>query len=102
VTEPEEVEQSGWIESRAVLHHFRTHAGQEVDVVLEDARGRVVGIEVKASATVTGADLNGLRARSPRSRGRIRAGDRAPPGRGVDPVRPEPRACPLRELWETR
>ncbi len=30
--------------------------------MLEDARGRVVGIEVKAAATVTGRDLNGFRA----------------------------------------
>jgi hypothetical protein len=45
----------GWSDSRPVLHHFRAHTGREVDLVLEDARGRVVGIEVKASATVTAA-----------------------------------------------
>lgn len=33
----------------------------EVDVVIEDHRGRVVGIEVKASATVTVSDFRGLR-----------------------------------------
>jgi predicted AAA+ superfamily ATPase len=54
--------QLGWSEVRPTLHHFRTHGGQEVDLVLEDARGRVVGIEVKASATVTSADLAGMRA----------------------------------------
>lgn len=54
--------QSGWSETRPSLHHFRTHGGQEVDLVLEDARGRVVGIEVKASSTVTASDLSGLRA----------------------------------------
>jgi hypothetical protein len=32
-----------------------------VDLVLEDARGRVVGIEVKASGSVTASDLGGLR-----------------------------------------
>lgn len=54
--------QIGWSATRPALHHFRTHGGQEVDLVLEDARGRVVGIEVKASATVTSSDLDGLRA----------------------------------------
>lgn len=53
--------QLGWSSARPALHHFRTHGGQEVDLVLEDARGRVVGVEVKASATVTASDLGGLR-----------------------------------------
>ncbi len=53
--------QIGWSETRPGLHHFRTHPGQEVDLVLEDARGRVVGIEVKASGTVAASDLDGLR-----------------------------------------
>jgi len=54
--------QIGWSQVRPTLHHFRTHAGEEVDLVLEDARGRVVGIEVKASHTVAASDLRGLRA----------------------------------------
>jgi predicted AAA+ superfamily ATPase len=34
--------QIGWSELGPTLHHFRTHGGQEVDLVLEDRRGRVV------------------------------------------------------------
>jgi predicted AAA+ superfamily ATPase len=34
---------------------------EEVDVVLEDRRGRIIGIEVKASATVKSDDFKGLR-----------------------------------------
>jgi hypothetical protein len=34
------------------LHHDRNRDGVEVDAVLEAADGRVVGIEVKAGATV--------------------------------------------------
>jgi hypothetical protein len=37
-------------------------SGQEVDVVLEDRAGRVVGVEVKAAATLTGNDVGGLQA----------------------------------------
>ncbi|WP_280178085.1 hypothetical protein [Rhizobium sp. 18065] len=33
----------------------------EVDVVIEDRRGRIIGIEVKASATVKADDFRGLR-----------------------------------------
>jgi hypothetical protein len=54
--------QLGWSTTQPTLHHFRAHGGHEVDLVLEDARGHVVGIEVKASATVTSTDLGGLRA----------------------------------------
>jgi hypothetical protein len=54
--------QLGWSRVRPRLYHFRTHGGDEVDLVLEDARGRVVGIEVKGSHTVTASDLRGLRA----------------------------------------
>lgn len=53
--------QLGWSQVKPVLHHFRSHAGHEVDLVLEDPRGHIVGIEVKASATVNASDLNGLR-----------------------------------------
>ncbi len=52
--------QAGWSQTRVGLYHYRTTAGREVDVVLEDATGRLVGIEVKASATVGRKDLAGL------------------------------------------
>lgn len=51
----------GWSEMRVTLSHFRTKDGDEVDFVLEDQLGRVVGIEVKASATLRRGDFSGLR-----------------------------------------
>ena len=50
----------GWSRLRPALHYFRTAAGKEVDFLLEDRKGRVVGIEVKASATLRSDDLRGL------------------------------------------
>jgi len=50
-----------WSDKRLRVSHFRTKDQDEVDLVLEDRRGRVVGIEVKASATVRPQDLRGLR-----------------------------------------
>ena len=50
-----------WNRTRAQLFHFRTQTGQEVDILLEDASGRVVGIEVKSGASVAADDLKGLR-----------------------------------------
>jgi predicted AAA+ superfamily ATPase len=54
------VKQLGWSAAGARLYHFRTEAGQEVDLVLEDAAGRIVGIEVKAAASISRRDVRGL------------------------------------------
>ncbi|MEW5754733.1 MAG: ATP-binding protein [Pseudomonadota bacterium] len=52
--------QASWAQERVSLYHFRSTTGREVDVVIEDARGRVVGVEVKATASLTRKDLTGL------------------------------------------
>ena len=52
----------GWATTRAKPFHFRTESGQEVDLILEDAAGRVVGIEVKAAVSLDAHDLRGLKA----------------------------------------
>ncbi|MFN7668103.1 MAG: ATP-binding protein, partial [Burkholderiales bacterium] len=43
------------------LMYYRDADKVEVDIVIENAAGQLVGVEVKASATVTEADLRGLR-----------------------------------------
>lgn len=53
--------QATWAETAVRLYHFRLHAGPEVDLVLEDARGRIVGIEVKSTSTPRADDFKGLR-----------------------------------------
>ncbi|MEO6080087.1 MAG: ATP-binding protein [Steroidobacteraceae bacterium] len=52
---------SSWHAERLEFFHFRDRHNNEVDIVMEDSSGHVVGIEVKASATVTTADFSGLR-----------------------------------------
>ncbi|MBN1590846.1 MAG: DUF4143 domain-containing protein [Pirellulales bacterium] len=54
------LKQLGWSRRKCGLFHFRTTSGQEVDLVLEDASGQLVGIEVKAGATVERHDFRGL------------------------------------------
>ena len=46
---------------RLTLWHYRTHNHIEVDFILENRQGQIVGIEVKASATVDSKDFKGLR-----------------------------------------
>ena len=36
------LKQRGWSKLQSTLHHFRTHNGDEVDLVLEDRAGRIV------------------------------------------------------------
>jgi hypothetical protein len=50
-----------WTEGSFHASHYRDKDQDEVDLVLEDEAGAVVGIEVKASATVTAGDFKGLR-----------------------------------------
>jgi uncharacterized protein len=51
---------ASWNAERLEFFHFRDRYDNEVDIVIEDSRGHVVGIEVKAAATVSGADFSGL------------------------------------------
>jgi len=47
-----------WFRGRHI--HFQDRDGREVDCVLETPAGRVVGVEVKAAATVRGEDFRHL------------------------------------------
>src|SRR5437764_486269 len=49
-----------WSEERARLYHYRTKDKLKVDAVLETPDGRVVGVEVKAGATLRTEHLSGL------------------------------------------
>jgi uncharacterized protein len=53
--------QAEWSRSHPGLFHYRDRDGVEIDLVLESGDGRVVGIDVKAGATVRAEDLRGLR-----------------------------------------
>jgi uncharacterized protein len=52
---------ASWSGEPLEFFHFRDRYDNEVDIVIENQEGNVVGIEVKASATVSGDDFSGLR-----------------------------------------
>ncbi|MFZ0157809.1 MAG: ATP-binding protein [Kineosporiaceae bacterium] len=52
--------QLSWADEDARLYHYRDHGGAEVDLVLETGDGRVAGIEVKATSSVSGRDVRWL------------------------------------------
>lgn len=52
--------QSTYCQSRVEIYHFRDLRKKEVDFVLENSEGGIIGIEVKAKATITKKDLKGM------------------------------------------
>jgi predicted AAA+ superfamily ATPase len=56
------LKQTHWLDAPVDVGHWRTHDGQEVDLVIERVDGSVLAIEVKASPDVRAEDLRGIRA----------------------------------------
>ncbi|MEV6983717.1 ATP-binding protein [Sphaerisporangium sp. NPDC051017] len=63
-----------WARTPARLCHYRDRDQYEVDAVLEDNAGQIVGIEVKAAETVRADDFRGLKLMQRRLGSRFRAG----------------------------
>lgn len=91
--------QLAWSSVAATLHHYREHDGVEVDLVLEAADGRIVGVEVKAG--------HRLGDEAPRHLARLRdtVGDRFARGvvlyggPSVVPIGDRLWALPISALW---
>jgi len=57
----EVMKQTAWCNDSYTLYHYRDKDQDEVDIIVEDERGAMLGIEVKASATVHASDFKGIR-----------------------------------------
>lgn len=95
----EVIKQVSWSRLRPTVHHYRTHTGQEVDLVLEDRRGRVVGLEVKAASTIGPPDFRGLQALAAVAGDRFVRGVVLHVGQGAVPFGPNLHALPVSALW---
>ena len=89
-----------WARQRAELFHYRTKDKVEVDAVLENRQGHVVGIEVKASSTVVAGDFRGLRHLAERIGDDFIAGIVFYTGGQTLPFGPRLRAVPVSALWQ--
>jgi uncharacterized protein len=63
-----------WSETAAALYHYHDRDGHEVDAILEDNGGRMIGIEVKSAQSVRSEDLLGLRYLKQKLGSRMHAG----------------------------
>ena len=89
-----------WARQRAELYHYRTRDQVEVDLVLENRRGQVVAIDVKASSTVRADDFRGLHHLAARLGDDLIAGIVLYTGQQTLPFGPVFRAIPIGALWE--
>ncbi len=89
-----------WSQQQADLSHYRDHSKFEVDAVLENRAGRVVGIEVKAASTVGPDDFRGLRRLADRLGDDLVAGVVLYTGTSTLPFGDRLRAMPVSALWQ--
>jgi uncharacterized protein len=91
--------QSTWSETKPNLFFWRTASGKEVDLVLEDRAGRIVGIEIKAAATLAGHDVAGLRALAEAVGKKWVRGVVLYTGANVIPFAKDLHGVPMQTLW---
>lgn len=93
--------QLSWSDEPIQLFHYRTRDHIEVDLVLEHARGTVVGLEVKAAASIRAEDFRGLRHLAERVGDNLVAGIVLYAGRETISLGPKLLAMPLSAIWQT-
>lgn len=64
---------NGWANDEVRIYHYQDNRKNEVDLVLEQNNGEIIGLEVKASATIP-KDFRGLNALSEQTGKRFRHG----------------------------
>ena len=83
------------------ISHYRDKDQVEVDLVLERSSGEIVGIEVKANATLRPGDLQGLVRLQSAAGERFACGIVLHDGDRIQQIAPRLFAMPVGMLWET-
>lgn len=94
--------QISWSDAAPAMIHYRTQTGQEVDVVLEDTAGRIVGIEIKSAKSVGGQDFRGLQSLAEASGNNFLRGVVLYGGSEIIPFGSNLFAVPIDSLWDLK
>lgn len=95
------MKQAAWSEVQPRLFHYRSQAGHEVDVLLEDRQGRLVAIEIKARQTASAEDFKGLKELQASLGARFRRGIVFYTGQQAVPFGEKLQALPVSALWQS-
>lgn len=93
--------QLGWCQANARISHYRDHDGAEVDLILEADDGRIAGIEVKSTSSVTARDARWLSRLRDKLGNRFAAGVILHTGPTSSPFGDRIAAVPMDALWTT-
>ena len=88
-----------WSSVSATAYHFRTHAGLEVDLVLEKPSGEVACVEIKGSAQVAPKNFRGLQALKKDLGDKFKTGVVLYGGKDIVPFGDDMFAVPISVLW---
>jgi len=95
----EVIKLTSWSTIQPRIFYFRTVAGKEVDIILENASGQCVAIEVKSSASLTNKDIEGIRCFREAAGDRFIRGIVLYTGHDVVPFAQDIHAVPISVLW---
>lgn len=93
------LKQTTWAEQNYSLHTYRDKDQVEVDFVIENLSGQVVGVEVKAAASVSTGDMAGLKKLTTLAGEKFVAGVVLYDGKDTLPIGDRLWAVPISTLW---
>ena len=95
------LKQTCWADGVYSIYSYRDKDQLEVDFVIENAAGKIIGVDVKAAATITTADCAGLRRLASLAGRNFRGGVLLYDGVETLPMGDDCWAVPLATLWTT-
>lgn len=93
------LKQTTWADDDYQIFYYRDTDQYEVDFVIENAAGQVIGIEIKAAATLTEKDLRGLKQLASVAGEQMKLGVILYDGTEALPLGAKLWAVPLSSLW---
>ncbi len=92
--------QATWSKTIPEIYHFRATSGEEVDIVLENRSGQIVGIEIKNSEKIIKDDFKGLKFLQEKTKDKFLKGIVLYTGSQSLPFGENLYTLPINSLWE--
>lgn len=93
------IKQASWSRFNLSLHHFRSVSGQEVDFIIERSDGKLVAVEVKATAKINASDFNTIKVLADETGKKFIRGIVFYTGNEAIPFAKNMHAIPIQSLW---